>query len=95
MVLHGTLACNALASQISKRHVSACGRAGQEGSQILVSLTIDQEPPPVFLYKHWLPMILEISGGQLTVCPMLRMMKSAQLTQQSVMHIPAVMRPDL
>ena len=60
-----------------------------------MSLTVDQEPPPVFLYKHWLPMILEISGGQLAISLMLRPIKRAQLTQQSVMHVPAVMRPDL
>ena len=40
-------------------------RREQDGSQVLVSLTIEQEPPSVFLYKHWLPMILEITGAYL------------------------------
>ena len=38
-------------------------RREQDGSQVLVSLTIEQEPPTIFLYKHWLPMILEITGA--------------------------------
>ena len=40
----------------------AVDRAGQDGSQVLMSLTVDQEPPSIFLYKHWLPMVLQITG---------------------------------
>ena len=28
-----------------------------------MALTVDQEAPSIFLYKHWLPTVLEITGA--------------------------------